>query len=310
MTESASAATELLSQVRVLEPFALPLMDALGCVLATAVQAPADVPAFTTVHTAGFAIRVADHVPGETLAIVDEVPAGFLASAPLTAGRCIKVERGAPLPDNADAVVEISKARVVEGGVILEAVDCGQGVTQIGTFIAQGETLARSGQQLDADLLGILARAGIRSVDVHPRPRVLVVTVGSEYVEPGIPTPTGLVADHLSFLAAAIVTELGAIAFRIPAMLDDEAEIALVVDDNAHRSDLIVLCGVDVESGSGIAQALGLHWSVSGCGESVLQGIREGAVVIGLPDDPVLLRICAREILPAVLSTLMGRQGA
>jgi len=308
MPESASAATELLAHIRALEPIALPLMDALGCVLAVEVRAPADVPAFDTVERAGFAIRIADHVPGETLVVIDEVPAGFLASEPLAAGTCIRVERGAPLPELADTVVEMSKARIVDGGVILEAVGAREGVSAIGELIAAGALLAHSGKLLDADLLGILARAGIRSVDVHPRPRVLVVTVGSEYVEPGVPTPPGLVADHLSFLAAALVTELGGIAFRLPAVLDDHSEIVQVIDDNAHRSDLIVLCGIDSDSAPDIAAGLGLALDELGSGEIVLQGFHGDAILVGLPDDPVALRSAAGVVLPAIVGRLLGRQ--
>ena len=308
MESSIPDLTAVLREIRALEPIALPLMDALGCVLASDVRAPADVPAFDTVESAGFAIRTADYVPGETLAVIDEVPAGFLASEPLVAGACIRVERGAPLPDFADAVVEKFNARIVEGGVILEGVSAGQGVTAIGELIAAGELLAHSGTLLDADLLGILARAGIRSVDVHPRPRVLVVTVGSEYVEPGVPTPPGLVADHLSFLAAALVTELGGMAFRLPAMLDDQSEIAQVVDDNAHRSDLIVLCGIDVDTAPDVAAWLGLALDDLGAGEIVLHGIRDDAIIVGLPDDPVSLRSSASALLPAIVGRLLGRQ--
>lgn len=308
MESSIPDLTVVLREIRALEPIALPLMDALGCVLAVEVRAPADVPAFDTVERAGFAIRIADHVPGETLVVIDEVPAGFLASESLVAGACIRVERGAPLPELADTVVEMSKARIIDGGVILEAVGAREGVTAIGELIAAGELLAHSGKLLDADLLGILARAGIRSVDVHPRPRVLVVTVGSEYVEPGVPTPPGLVADHLSFLAAALVTELGGIAFRLPAVLDDLSEMVQVVDDNAHRSDLIVLCGIDVDTAPDVAAGLGLALVDLGDGEIVLRGTRDDSIIVGLPDDPVSLRSAATALLPAIVGRLLGRQ--
>ena len=306
---------QLLAGVAVLEPIALPLMDALGCVLAQAISAPADVPAFATVEFPGFAISVATHVPGSIYKIVDDVPAGFRASEPLAEGACIKVARGAPLPEGADAVVGLPRAQLVDGGVICEPTELGVGFVALGDLIRAGEPLAQAGQLVESDLLGILARAGIRSVEVHPRPRVIVVTVGSEYVEPGVSTPIGLVADHLSQLAAALVTEHGAIAFRIPPVLDDLAEIVQVVDDNAHRSDLIVLCGLEPETAPAIAEALGLSLGTSVSlnsgevvtSEPVVHGMSGGAVIVGLPDDSTQLRACAREILPRILHQLMGR---
>jgi molybdopterin molybdotransferase len=137
---------------------------------------------------------------------------------------------------------------------------------------------------------------------------VLVLTVGTEYVEPGVPTPTGLVADHLSYLAAAIVTECGGIAFRLPPVLDDLADVEQVVDDNAHRSDLIVLCGIDSDSAPVLAAGLELVQVIDGADEIVLHGIREGAIILGLPDDPVSLRSTAGALLPAIVGRLMGHQ--
>ena len=307
MQSSIPELTAVLREIRALESIALPLMDAQGCVLAQRVNAPADVPTFTTALHTGFAIASDSYHTSEIAPIVDEVPAGFRASEPLTAGACIKVHRGAPLPEGADAVVEVSRARVVDGGVILEEVGAGHGVSQVGELISAGTPLAEPGQLLDADLIGTLARAAIRSVEVHPRPRVLVLTVGTEYVEPGVPTPSGLVADHLSYLAAAIVTECGGIAFRLPPVLDDLADVEQVVDDNAHRSDLIVLCGIDSDSAPVLAPGLELEQVIDGADEIVLHGTREGAIIVGLPDDPVSLRSVAGALLPAIVGRLMGR---
>jgi molybdopterin molybdotransferase len=290
-----------------LEPLSLPLLDALGCVVARAVIAPENAPAFATVAADGFAITSAEHSPGQTLRIVDDVPAGFRASEACVPGTCIRVARGAPLPDATDTVVETDRARNVDGGVILEGTIAGSGVTQAGGIIRMGAMLATAGTLIDAEIIGLLARAGIRSVDVHPRPRVLVVTVGTECVEPGVPTPIGLVSDHLSLLAAALVSEFGATAFRIPPLLDDLDEIGQVVDDHAHRSDVIVLCGVDPEGTTEIARALALRVAAIEHGQAVVLGVHDGTVVTSLPDDPAALSQAARGLLPAVIDRLMGR---
>lgn len=308
MESSIAELTAVLREIRALESIALPLMDAQGCVLAQRVIAPADVPSFATALHTGFAVACDGYLTSEIVPIADEVPAGFRASEPLTAGACIKVHRGAPLPEGAGAVVEMSHARVVDGGVILEEVEAGHGVSQVGDLISAGSTLAEPGQLLETDLIGILARAAIRSVEVHPRPRVLVFTVGTEYVEPGVPTPAGLVSDHLSYLAAAIVTECGGIAFRLPPVLDDLADVEQVVDDNAHRSDLIVLCGIDADSAPVLAAGLELEQVADGGDAIVLHGMREGAIILGLPDDQVGLRSAASTLLPAIVGSLMGRE--
>lgn len=310
MAELSTGLEEMLTALVPLESLSLPVMDSLGCVLAEDVRAPDDIPAFATVAIDGYAVKFSDHVPGKAVRVIDEVPAGFRASEHYLPGTCIRVARGAPLPDGTDTVVEQVHARVVEGGIVLERPQAGHGVVQVGALSTAGAPLARAGQPIDAETVGTLARAGIRAVEVHPRPRVLVVTVGTEYVEPGVPTPIGLVADHLSQLAAALVIEFGATAFRIPPVLDDRDDIRQVVDDNAHRSDVIVLCGVDELAAGDIASALGLSSGDPIRGRSVMLGMYEGSLVVSLPDDPAALVATARAGLPRIIARLMGRARA
>lgn len=310
MAEPEITLAERLTALIPLESLSLPVMDALGSVLTQSVSAPDDVPAFATAAIAGFAVKSSDHCAGRALRIIDEVPAGFRASERYEAGTCIRVGRGAPLPDGTDTVVDLGHSHEAEGGIVLEHAPEGHGVVRAGGVLSRGALLASAGQFITAETIGILARAGIRAVDVHPRPRVLVVTVGTEYVEPGVPTPTGLVSDHLSQLATALVIECGATAFRIPPVLDDLGEIRQVVDDNAHRSDVIVLCGVDQDSAADISGALGLSAEGTVRGRVEVFGVREGTVMMSLPDDPEALVARAREWLPLVIDRLMGKARA
>jgi len=310
VNEIVAAQRDPFEGVSALEPISLPLLDSVGCVLASDVTAPHDVPAFPTVAIDGYGLRAGDLTTRAELRVVDVVPAGFRASESYRIGTCIRVSRGAPLPEGLDTVVALSNAQVTESGVLLDPTPAGHGFIRAGAAFRAGSVISSAGRLIDADLVGTLAHCGVRAVSVHPRPRVLVLTVGTEYVEPGVPTPVGLVSDHLSFLAAALVTESGATAFRVPPVLDDVAEILDVVDDNAHRSDLIVLCGIDEGFAGALAEALGLACGDTARGEPAAFGIRMGAAVLCLADDPDQLRATAREFLPAVFGRLMGRDRA
>jgi hypothetical protein len=82
-----------------------------------------------------------------------------------------------------------------------------------------------------------------------------------------------------------------------------------VVEDNSHRSDLIVLCGLETETAPVISGALGLSFLAHSTGEPILHGMAGGAVIVGLPDDLTQLRVSAREVLPGILNRLLGRPG-
>ena len=295
--------------VHPLTPLELPLADARGCVLAEEVRAPAPAPAFDTVTVAGFAVRTGSYASGAPLHVIDEVPAGFRASEALRSDTCIRVWPGAPLPDGADAVIEAGLARIDSAGVYLPPPIVGHGFVAVGTAIAAGEVLAAAGDELTPRLMGALARSSIRSVRVHPRPRVLVVTVGTEFVEPGVPTPVGLVSDHLSFPVVAIAEQAGAIAFRVPPILGDEAELVSIVDDSLHRTDLIVLCGVDAEGRALARTSLGLEDPL-GAGESGWSlAEREGTVILALGSDPDELLALGEVVVPMIIRAQMGRTG-
>ena len=292
--------------VHPLAPLELPLADTRGCVLHDDIRSGVPVPAFDTVRLEGYAVRAGSYEPGELLRVIDEVPAGFRTTETLVDGACIRVRPGAPLPPGADAVVGLEESVLAETGVRLSVATAGRGCVRAGAEVHDGALLTSAGDQLTPRLIGILARSAVRPVHVRPRPRVLAVTVGTEYVEPGVPTPVGLVADHLSQPVAAIAEEAGAIVFRVPPILDDKAELVSIVDDSLHRTDLIVLCGVGAASRSLACASLGLT-DVFTAGESgCAVGEREGTLIIALGPDLADVLGLGEAVLPAVIRAQMG----
>jgi len=292
--------------VRPLVPLELPLADARGCVLQEEVRAPGPVPAFDTVTMEGYAVNSRAYDPNLPLRVIDEVPAGFRASEELVEGTCIRVWPGAPLPPGADTVVAAERAAHLDGYVRLPAAAAGGGLVRVGAHVTEGAVLAAFGAELTPRLIGALARSSIKSVRVRPRPRVLAVTVGTEFIEPGVPTPVGLVPDHLSFPVAAIAEDAGALVFRVPPILDDEAELTGIISDSLHRADLIVLCGVGA-TGRALAHAsLGLEVLVEEGESGCAVGEREGTVIVALGPDLADVTALGEALLPDIIRAQMG----
>jgi molybdopterin molybdotransferase len=295
----------IVGMVRPLAPLELPLADARGCVLSEAVLSPADVPGFPTVTVEGFAARVGSYEPGASLRVVDEVPAGFRASEQLNEGTCIKVWPGAPLPEGSDTVIPVDLAQVTDRRVVLPATHAGKGFLAQGSQVGIGEQVAPAGSRLTPELIGHLARSAVRSVRLHPRPRVLAFTMGSEFVEPGVTTPLGLVSDYLSFQMVAIAEEAGALAFRVPAILDDLVELETVVDDNCHRADLILITGVGPRQMGEVAGALRV--SLESAEEFTCAiGEREGTVLLVAGADASELSVWGSVLIPSIIEAQMG----
>ncbi|HUG75070.1 MAG TPA: molybdopterin molybdenumtransferase MoeA, partial [Acidimicrobiia bacterium] len=91
------AQREVLAAMASLGSETVPLSEALGSVLAEDVAAPHAVPPFANSGVDGFAVRSSDLAAGPvTLLVVDDVPAGRVASRAVAEGTAIRVMTGAP----------------------------------------------------------------------------------------------------------------------------------------------------------------------------------------------------------------------
>jgi molybdopterin molybdotransferase len=157
-------------------------------VLAAAVPAPTPLPAFDNSQMDGFAVRAAD--AGSTLRVVAPIPAG-LVPPPLEPGTAAPIMTGARIPDGADAVFPVESTPAGSFPAALDAdvvpvpddLVSGTFVRVTGSDLRAGGAIARAGQPVTPAVLGALAGAGVASVDVFRRPRVLVVSTGSELLD-------------------------------------------------------------------------------------------------------------------------------
>ncbi|HQR79871.1 MAG TPA: molybdopterin molybdotransferase MoeA [Actinomycetota bacterium] len=236
----------VLSRVRPLEPLALPLLDANGCVLAMDVIAPVDVPGYHSSAVVGYAARareIAMASPQSVLAMRELPPGSQLAP-----GCVIPVGVGAPLPYGSDCVIP---AEFTDNGVpvvrVGRAVSRAENVVLSGSQIRRGSKLLAVGQMLGSREIALLAAVGIGRIPAYPRPRIAVLTTGSELVD----TSRVRAAQQLTqgkpdingvSLACAVV-EAGALSYRVGPVADDPVRLRKILDDQLGRADMVVTTG-------------------------------------------------------------------
>lgn len=91
--------------------------------------------------------------------------------------------------------------------------------------------------------IALLAAIGRGTVRVRPRPRVVVLSTGSELVQPGEALTAGTIYDSNSFALAAAARDAGAIAYRVGAVADDADTLRSTIEDQLIRADLLVTTG-------------------------------------------------------------------
>jgi molybdopterin molybdotransferase len=156
-------------------------------VLAEDVVARVPLPGFDNSAMDGYAARW-DEVAGAPvrLPVADDIPAGRTDVRPLAPGTVQRIMTGAPLPPGADVVVPVELTdRSTTEVEIREAPAAGSHLRAAGEDIAAGAVALAAGAPLGAAQLGLAAAVGCATVRVARRPRVLVLSTGSELVAPG-----------------------------------------------------------------------------------------------------------------------------
>ena len=168
---------------------------------------------------------------------------GDPASLVVTAGTCVEIATGAPMPDGADAVVMVEDTYRAGNTVsIFTSVEPLQHVGRQGADISRGQKVLSRGDGLNASRVGALAALGLAEVDVFARPRVTILSTGNEIIEPGTPLGPGQIYDINRFTVSALVADNGGLPVPRRVARDTLEDLERAVQE-AQSDDLIVFSG-------------------------------------------------------------------
>jgi molybdopterin molybdotransferase len=311
---------QCLAAVAPLAPIEVALLEALDCVLAEDVVAGGALPSFDGSAMDGYAVRFED-VAGAgpdspvVLPVVADYPAGVREVTTLAAGTTARIMTGAPVPPGASAVVPVEWT---DGGIatvtITRAPDPGQHVRRAGEDVEPGEVLLRTGSRLGVRSLALLAAAGHDRVAVHPRPRVVVLSTGSELVDPGRRVGFGQVTDSNSTTLTAAAQEAGAQAYRVGIVPDDPQVLLQVLEDQLVRADVLLTSGgVSAGAYDVVKEVLSRLGTVTFDRVAMQPGMPQGLGTLGegtpiftLPGNPVSAYVSFEVFVRPALRRMLG----
>ena len=310
--------------VRPLDPIELELLDAQDCVLAEDVVSPLDLPGFDNSAMDGYAVVTADVASASEeqpvrLPVVADLPAGSTRELRLSAGQAARIMTGAPLPQGAEAVVPVEAS---DGGLdtvaLRASVADGQHVRRAGSDVHQGDTVLTAGTLLGPAQLGLLAAVGRDRVVVHAPPRVVILSTGSELVDPGTLPGYGQVVDSNGVMLAAAAVDAGARPRRVGVVRDEPEAFLKALESELSGADLVITSG-GVSAGAydtvkEVLSGLGTVWF----GKVAMQpGMPQGFGTVGpdqtpiftLPGNPVSAFVSFEMFVRPVIRRLAGHQG-
>jgi molybdopterin molybdotransferase len=313
----------ILEAVRPLPVFDQALMDALGLPVAEDVTAPLPLPSFDNSAMDGYAVAFKDVADASDdrpvhLPVVGEIGAGQASMLAMSPGTAVKIMTGAPIPQGCTAVVPYEWT---DRGVAHVRIDRGpsegQHIRRAGEDIREGDVLISEGTVLGPRQLGLLAASGRAFVKSRPRPRVVVMSTGTELREPGMTLGHDSIYDANSYMLAAAVTAAGGIAYRVGAVADDVRGFTEALADQLVRADIVVTSGgVSQGDYDVVKEALAGLGTVWFGGVAMQPGKPQGFGVVGdddtliftLPGNPVSAYVSFQAFVLPALRKLQDRR--
>jgi len=289
-----------------------------GLALAKDLKARFDSPPFDNSAVDGYAVRSADAEAGRTFRVVDEAPAGRPATKSVGEGEAVKIFTGGVIPGGADAVVMVENTSGWgEEFELDKPASQGQNVRRSGEDVREGEVILKAGTEIGPPEIALAATQGYGELPVYRRPRVVVLSTGTELVEPGSrDLEPGEIYDSNSFAMVAQARELGAEASRISAASDDAGVLRGAVREALESADVVVTSGGVSVGEKDLVKATMLDLGVEQVfwgvrfkpGKPLFFGAREGVSVFGLPGNPVSAMVCFELFVRPALIKMMGRE--
>ncbi len=233
------------------------LLDSLGRVLADDARSDIDVAPFDNSAMDGFAVRAADLAGASAdapiaLDVIAHIGAGDdVAGIVVAPGQAARIMTGAAVPEGADSVVMVERTQPLDSGdggtgtrVAFEIEPrLGEHIRRRGEEVRAGDVVLSAGDVIGPAAIGLLASTGHATVSVYRRPRVAVLSTGSELVEVAETPGPGKIRNSNSYSITAQVIAAGGIPVRYPVVPDDVDATRAAFERAADETDYIVTSG-------------------------------------------------------------------
>lgn len=297
------------------------LEAAAGRVLAEDIRARENVPAFDRSPYDGYALRAADIAAASrenpvTLRVLEEIAAGDISHAPVTAGTCVKILTGAPIPAGADCVEMYENTRFTAETVTFFAPRrAGENIIRAGEDVEKGALLAARGSVIDPGLAGTLAAQGCGEPLVYRKPRVALLSTGSELVEADEAPAPGKIRNSSRYMLTAALEALGCEVCYLGIAGDDEPDIAARLEQGLNECDAVVTTGGvsvgDYDKTPAAMERVGCAIVTRGValkpGGACCYGVKNGKPVAALSGNPASAMTNFYAIAASALRKLAGR---
>lgn len=272
----------------------LPLSSTLGRILAEDIVALYNDPQFPTASMDGYAVKYKD-LDNESISILGDNPAGSDERRVLSDGECIKTFTGSMMPEGADTLIQIENVSVSQNSdkiYIDEKVPFGSSVRPIGEGYKAGDVLIKQGTKIGFAEIGVMAGLNKVMVKVALKPRVAVISTGSEILDLGEQSDNpAQIRSSNNYTLCALFEQAGAESIQLGTAPDDRDSIMKTFENALASADILISTGGvsvgDYDFVKDIVPRLGAEVIYKGVaikpGKHIMVAQRGGKFILALP---------------------------
>lgn len=182
--------------------------------------------------------------------------------------------------------------------------------------IFAGERLVmKAGSRIRSTQIGLAASIGLDHLPTRPHPRVVVISAGPDLVEPGESLKDNEEYETNSWLLTTAVREVGAVAYRVHSIPDDESQLQSAIEDQLVRADLIIISGERHDDSfdlitrtlEKIGEITTVDIAIESSGRHNFGTIGpDKTPVVTLPGDPIAAYISFELLIRPMIRTMLG----
>lgn len=315
----AEAQEIILSYPIIMEVEKVNLTAALDRVLAEPVIADHSLPPFDRSPLDGFAVRSIDTQGANrdhpvVLEIIEEVPAGKVATKHLEESTAVKVTTGAPLPVGTDAIIAFEQTEFDKKNVnIFSPIKPNSNICIAGEDVQKGETVISAKTKIAPEHIGIMAALGLAQVPVYRKPKIAILSTGDELIDISQPLASGKIRNSNMYNLGASIEALGCEPVLLGMVSDDLAEITTALKKALAYDLVITTGGVSVGDYDLVKEAMNnvgatnLFWRVDiRPGTPIVCNEIQKKLLIGLSGNPAAALITFELLVKPLINKSFG----
>ncbi len=297
----------------------VPLSASLGRVLAKDIVATYNDPQFPTASMDGYAVKHTN-LDLESITVLGTNPAGNDETRVVTEGTCIKTFTGSKMPEGADTLIQIENVDANDGKIIIEEkVVLGNAVRPVGEGYKAGDVLIKKGTKIGFAQIGVMAGLNCVMINVAVRPRVAVISTGSEILDLGQESDNpSQIRSSNNYTLAALFEQAGAEVIQLGTVGDDKDSIMKTFENALCSADILVSTGGvsvgDYDFVKDVVPRLGAEVIFQGVGikpgRHIMLGQREEKYILALPGFAYSSTVVGMLYVLPLIARMLGKENS